>query len=126
MFVGLKMQALLPVLALGLQFAMAPCAMAMPMPMPMEPAGDCEHCDSLERPAYCLVAADQSAADADCNPHDRLRATPPADLVFRLLPLPAVAQTLQFAGTGAEAIARRTGRHSGDPPLNLLYGNFLI
>lgn len=124
MFVGLKMQALLPVLALGLQFAMAPCAMAMPMPM--QPAGDCEHCDSLERPAYCMVAADQSAADADGHPHDRLRATPPSNLVFRLLPLPAVPQTLQFAGSGTDAIARRTGRHSGDPPLNLLYGSFLI
>jgi hypothetical protein len=122
MSVSRKMQALLPVLALGLQFAIAPCAMAMSM----ESAGDCEHCDSLERPAWCMVAADQSAADADCNPHDRLRAGPPANGVSGLLPLPAVPQTLQRAESSADAIARRTGRHSGDPPLNLLYGSFLI
>jgi hypothetical protein len=122
MFVGLKMQALLPVLALGLQFAMAPCAMAMPM----ESAGDCEHCDDSERPSYCMVAADQSAADADSNQRDRLRVASSSDGMFQLLPLPAVPQTLQRAGSGADAIARRTGRHSGDPPLNLLYGSFLI
>jgi hypothetical protein len=46
--------------------------------------------------------------------------------IFSILPLPAVPQTLQPAESGSTAIARRTGRHSGDPPLNLLYGSFLI
>lgn len=122
MLAGLKIRTLLLALALGLQFVIAPCALAMPM----ESADDCEHCGSVDRPSDCMVAADQSAADADFNPRDRQRAGPPSEEVSRLLPLPAVPQTLQRAESGADAIARRTGRHSGDPPLNLLYGNFLI
>jgi hypothetical protein len=121
MFAGLKMHALLPVLMLGLQFVMSPCALAMPM----EPDGDCEHCDSADRPAYCMVAADESAADVDINLRGRLRAAPPSSGACDILSLPAVPQTLLRAESGATAIARRTGRHSGDPPLNLLYGSFL-
>ena len=121
MFAGLKLRALLPALIVAVQFAVLPCVMAMPM----ESAGDCEHCDSAVRESHCMVAADESAVDAGLNSHDRLRAAPPSGDVFSIVPLPAVPQTLQRAESGAIAIARRTGRHSGDPPLNLLYGNFL-
>lgn len=119
--VELKMRVLLPVLMLGLQFAVSPCAMAMPM----ESSGDCEHCDSVDRPSNCIVAAVHTAVDADSNSKDRLRAAPPSGGLAGILPLPAVPQTLQRAEYGAIAIARRTGRHSGDPPLHLLHGIFL-
>jgi hypothetical protein len=121
MFAGLKLRALLPALIVAAQFAVLPCAMAMPM----ESAGDCEHCDTAARPSHCMVAADQSAVDANIGSHDRLRDAPPSADVFSVLPWPAVPRTLQRAESGATAIARRTGRHSGDPPLNLLYGSFL-
>lgn len=122
MFAGLKIRALLPALIVAAQFVVLPCVMAMPM----EPAaGDCEHCDPAARPSHCMVAADQSAVDANAGSHDRLRTVPPSTDVFSILPLPAVPWTLRRAESGAIAIARRTGRHSGDPPLNLLYGSFL-
>jgi hypothetical protein len=121
MFAGLKTRALLPALLVAAQFAVLPCVMAMPM----ESGGDCEHCDTAERPSHCMVAADESAVDQNAGSRDRLRAAPPAADVFRIVPLPAVPRTLQRAESGTTAIARRTGRHSGDPPLNLLYGTFL-
>lgn len=121
MFPGLKLRALLPALIVAAQFAVLPCAMAMPM----ESADDCEHCDTAARPSDCMAAADQPAVDANTSSHDRLRDAPPSAAVFSILPLPAVPRTLQRAESGATAIARRTGRHSGDPPLNLLYGSFL-
>lgn len=124
MFVGLKIRTLLPALVVAAQFAVLPCVMAMPMPM--ESAGDCEHCDSVARQSHCMVAADEMAADADRYSHGRLRAAPPSGDVLSILPLPPVPQLLRRAESGAIAIARRTGRHSGDPPLNLLYGSFLI
>lgn len=122
MFAGQKLRALLPALIVAAQFAVLPCVMAMPMAS----AGDCEHCDSAARPSHCMVAADGSALDATGNSHDRLRAAPPSNDVFSILPLPAVPQTLHRTESGATAIARHTWRHSGDPPLNLLYGSFLI
>jgi hypothetical protein len=121
MFAGPKLRSLLPALIVVAQFAVLPCVMAMPM----ESVGDCEHCDTAERPSHCMVAADQPAVDANTSSHDRLRDAPPFADVFSILPLPAVPWTLQRAESGATAIARRTGRHSGDPPLNLLYGSFL-
>ena len=119
MFAELKIRGLLPALVVALQFAVLPCAMAM------QSGGDCEHCDTAARPSHCMVAADQSAVDANIGSHDRLRDAPPSADVFSVLPWPAVPRTLQRAESGATAIARRTGRHSGDPPLNLLYGSFL-
>ncbi len=114
------MRRLLPAIAVVLQFAVLPCVMAMPM----QSAGDCEHCDSAVRQSHCMVASDESAVDAGINSQDRLRAAPPFADVFSLAPLPVAPQTLDFTGSAATRIARRTGRHSGDPPLNLLYGNF--
>lgn len=122
MLAGLKMRALLPAFILVAQFAVLPCVMAMPT----ESAGDCEHCDSAARPSHCLVAAEESAVDAGINAPDRLRAAAPSDDVFSFLPLPAAPRALLRAESGATAIARRTGRHSGDPPLNLLHDRFLI
>lgn len=116
----LKIRRLLPAIVVVLQFAVLPCVMAMPA----ESAGDCEHCDSAARQSHCTVAADESAADAGIHSQDRLRAVPPSADVFGLAPLPLAPQVLDYAGSGATSIARSTGRHSGDPPLNLLYGNF--
>lgn len=124
MFVRLKLRTLLPALVVAAQFAVLPCVMAMPMPM--ESAGDCEHCDGAAAQSHCMVAASESVADADFNSQGRLRAAPPSADVFSILPLPAVPRLLQWAESGATVIARRTGRHSGDPPLNLLYGTFQI
>ena len=121
MFASLKIRALLPALMVVAQFGVLPCVMAMPM----DSAGDCEHCDTAERPSHCMVAADPSAVDANISANGRLRDVPPSAEVFSILPLPAVPQTLQRAESGPTAIARRTGRHSGDPPLHLLYGSFL-
>lgn len=118
MFADLKIRGLLPALVVALQFAVLPCAMAM------QSAGDCEHCDGAERPSHCMVTADESAVDAGLNAHDRSGAVPPSADVFSILPLPAAPRILHRAESGAVAIARRTGRHGGDPPLNLLYGNF--
>jgi len=122
MFARLKIRGLLSALVVALQFAVLPCVMAMPM----RSAGDCEHCGGAERPSHCMVAADEVAADAGLNSHDRLRAAPPSADVFSILPLPAVPQLLHSVEPGAITIARRTGRHSGDPPLNLLYDTFQI
>ena len=118
MFAELKIRGLLPALVVALQFAVLPCAMAM------QSGGDCEHCDSAERPSHCMVAADESAVDAGLNSRDRLGAVPPSADVFSLLPLPAAPRILQRAESAAAAIARRSGRHGGDPPLHLLYGHF--
>ena len=57
MFASLKIRALLPALMVVAQFGVLPCVMAMPM----DSAGDCEHCDTAERPSHCMVAADPSA-----------------------------------------------------------------
>ncbi|MFZ1625512.1 MAG: hypothetical protein WAU48_12145 [Gammaproteobacteria bacterium] len=122
MFDRRKIRGLLPALVVALQFAVLPCVMAMPM----ESAGDCEHCGGAERPSHCMIAADEVAADAGLNSRDRLRAVPPSADVFSLQPLPVVPQLLHTLEPAAIAIARRTGRHSGDPPLNLLYGTFQI
>ena len=120
MFVGMKSRGLLPALVVALQFAVLPCVMAMPM----QSAGDCEHCDGAIRQSHCMVATDQSAVDAGLNAHDPLRPAPPSGDVFSILPLPVRPLVLHHRESGAIGIARRTGRHSGDPPLNLLYGNF--
>ena len=119
MFAELKIRGLLPALVVALQFAVLPCAMAM------QSVGDCEHCDGAERPSHCMVAADESAVDAGLNSPDRLGAVPPSGGVFSILLLPAAPQVLQRAESAAAAIARRSGRHGGDPPLHLLYGHFL-
>lgn len=116
----MKVRGLLPALVVALQFAVLPCVMAMPM----QPAGDCEHCDGAARQSHCMVATDQSVVDAGLNAREPLHPVPPAAEAFSILPLPVVPQVLQRAESGAIGIARRTGRHSGDPPLNLLYGNF--
>lgn len=119
MFAGLKVRGLLPALVVAVQFAVLPCGMAM------QPADDCEHCDGAGRPSHCVVAADEFAIDAGLNAHDRLGSVPPSAEVFSIQPLPAAARIMQRAESAAVAIARRTGRHGGDPPLHLLYGHFL-
>lgn len=117
-----KIRRLLPAIAVVLQFAVLPCVMAMPV----EAADDCEHCDGAARQSHCMVASDESVADTGINSRDRLGAAPPSADAFSLAPLPVVPQALDFTGSAATRIGRHTGRHSGDPPLNLLYGNFRI
>ncbi|MDP2325786.1 MAG: hypothetical protein Q8N51_17400 [Gammaproteobacteria bacterium] len=105
----------------ALHFLAAPCVMAMAIADAPEP---CEHCPPGSDAMSCLTTAtDPAIADAAPAPGRFRPAVPP--VVGALLPSPiaAVARSLTRASP-AQRIAFATGRHTGDPPLNVLYQNF--
>jgi hypothetical protein len=106
----------------ALHFVAAPCVMAM-----TAAAGDeaCEHCGAGRDVAACASTATDPGNDEGApGPGPYRLPDPPGSLVLLPAPVMSVADGLSPAGP-AERIGRETGRHTGDPPLNVLYGKFL-
>lgn len=106
----------------ALHFVAAPCVMAMSAVGSEEP---CEHCDAGRDIAPCASSAtDPGNADAAPAPGPTRLPDPPA--VTALLPVPVMGVVAgRLPASLAERVGRETGRHTGDPPLNVLYGKFL-
>jgi hypothetical protein len=112
---------LLAILA-ALHFLAAPCAMAMAAVVDGEP---CEHCDAGPDVVPCASTATDPGIDESAPAPGPFRLPePPAASALLPVPRMAVAAGLPSGGT-ADRIGRETGRHTGDPPLNVLYGKFL-
>lgn len=106
----------------ALHFVAAPCVMAM-----TAADGDeaCEHCGAGRDVAACASTATDPATDEGApGPGPYRLPDPPGSLVLLPAPVMAGADGLSPGGP-AERIGRETGRHTGDPPLNVLYGKFL-
>jgi len=105
----------------ALHFVAVPCVMAMTvadLPAP------CEHCPPDGDAMPCLSTAADSAT-ADAGPVPGRSRTPVSPVTVLVLPPPvaALAAGLQ-PSSPAHRIALATGRHTGDPPLTVLYQNF--
>lgn len=106
----------------GLHLLAVPCAMAMTSPAADE---GCEHCDVVISHQPCLTAADAVCTDEAFDSKDRLRAPPrPNDQPSLILPPPVALAGLPRPTSPSGRCHRAGGRHSGDPPLNLLHCNF--
>lgn len=104
----------------ALHLVAAPCVMAMAAASGEEP---CEHCEPGQDMAPCASTATDVGQDDGAPVPGRCRLPDPPG-AFALLPAPpALAGRLPAAPV--ERIGRETGRHTGDPPLHLLYGKFL-
>lgn len=106
----------------ALHFVAAPCVMAM-----TAAAGDeaCEHCGAGRDVAPCASTATAPGNDEGAPGPGRYRLPePPSSMTLLPAPVMPVADGRSPAGP-AERIVRETGRHTGDPPLNVLYGKFL-
>lgn len=106
----------------ALHFVAAPCVMAMTAPAGDEP---CEHCHAgLDLAPCASTATDPGSDDGAPAPGRNRLPEPPGALALLTVPVIAVAAG-PLPVSPAERIGRVTGRHTGDPPLNLLYGKFL-
>lgn len=105
----------------ALHFVAAPCVVAM-----AATAGDqpCEHCGAGSGMAACSTTAADPGNDDGAPAPGRPRLPEPPG-VLALLPAPVVAAAGLSRAGPAERIGRETGRHTGDPPLNVLFGKFL-
>ena len=96
----------------------APCATAMVlMPANM----DCEHCQAIDAPDACAVA---SATTSSVIEHVAFHSgpfDPPALLLPRALP-----DALPEAVTSGRWLRSLAPRHTGDPPLYLMFGQLRI
>lgn len=105
----------------ALQFVAAPCVMAMTV---ADAPAPCEHCPPGSAAMACLTTAtDPAAADAGPAP-GRSRPAASAVTVVLLPPPVATVATGLHRASPAHRIAFATGRHTGDPPLTVLYQNF--
>jgi hypothetical protein len=105
----------------ALHFVAVPCAMAMTV---ADAPAPCEHCPSDGDAMPCLITAvDPAAVDAAPAPG---RSRPAVASVTELMLPPPVAELLigLQPANPAHRIALATGRHTGDPPLTVLYQNF--
>lgn len=106
----------------GLHFIAAPCVMAMTPAAGNEP---CEHCDAGRETATCAAAPTDPGNDDGASAPGRIRLPDPPG-AGTLLPAPVMPSAAGLScGGPAESTGRQTGRYSGDPPLNVLYGKFL-
>jgi hypothetical protein len=106
----------------ALHFVAAPCVMATTAATGEEP---CEHCGAGRDLAPCASTATDPGNDDGAPAPGRYRLPDPPG-VIALLPVPVVSAAPGLsAGSPAECIGRATGRHTGDPPFNVLYGKFL-
>lgn len=106
----------------ALHFVAAPCVMAMTVAD--DAPAPCEHCPPGSDAMPCLTTAtDFAAADAAPAPGRLRPAMAPVTVVMLPPPVAAVAISLKRASP-AYRIAFATGRHTGDPPLTVLYQNF--
>ena len=100
-----------------LHLIVAPCATAM-MLMPAD--ADCEHCQTSNTPDACAVDSAATSSAMEGVAFDSGQSQP-------ILLLPAlVSAALPESGATANQAPLLTPRHSGDPPLYLLLGQFLI
>ena len=110
----------------ALHFLAAPCLMAMST----SAAGEsCEHCDAGDL-GPCATATADPASDEGAPGPDGVRPPARSPAVALLLPLVSpmagsVHGLVPLAAAGP-ASAFRSGRHTGDPPLEILHGRFLI
>ncbi len=106
----------------ALHFVAAPCAMAMTADAGEEP---CEHCGAGPDIGPCASTGTDPGSDDNAPAPGRYRLPDPPGLTA-LLPVPVmlVAAGLPPASP-VDRIGRETGRHTGDPPLNVLFGKFL-
>ncbi len=104
----------------ALHFLAAPCAMAMAAMAGDEP---CEHCEPASAMAACATTAVDPGSDDEAPAPGRLRLPEPPG-VFALVPVTPAAVGRPCAHP-SQRIGRETGRHTGDPPLNVLFGKFL-
>ena len=106
----------------ALHFVAAPCMMAMAAAAGGEP---CEHCDAGRDIAPCATTATDPGNDDGTPGPGRYRLPDPPG-VIALLPAPDMPEAPGLSPAGsADLIGRETGRHTGDPPLHILYGKFL-
>ena len=106
----------------ALHFVAAPCVMAMTAAGGEEP---CEHCHAGLDLAPCASTATDPGND-DVAPAPGRNRLPDPPGVMALLPVPVMPVVAGLSPAGpAERIGRETGRHTGDPPLHVLYGKFL-
>lgn len=85
----------------------------------------CEHCGAGPDTVPCASTATDPGTDEAAPAPGTFRLPEPTGPAA-LLPVPrmAVAAGLSMGGP-ADRIGRATGRHTGDPPLNVLFGKFL-
>lgn len=111
---------LVPAVLGALHFIAAPCAMAMTVAAMEEP---CEHCPADTAP--CVTTAGETGtpevAPAPARPPVP---TGPATAPVALPPVADLA-IIPAKTSPRRRIAFATGRHSGDPPLSVLYQKFL-
>ncbi|MBL8199603.1 MAG: hypothetical protein JNK40_01405 [Chromatiales bacterium] len=105
----------------ALHFVAAPCVMAMTTAAGSEP---CEHCDTSRDIVPCATTATDPGNDDGAPAPGRYRPPEPPGVIVLLPAMPVVLVGRSPAGP-AERIGRETGRHTGDPPFNVLYGKFL-
>lgn len=106
----------------ALHFVAAPCVMAMAATTAEEP---CEHCGAGSGMAACTATPADAGAGDEASPPGRLRLPGPPGVIV-LLPAPVVPVATGLPRVAPEArIGRETGRHTGDPPLSVLFGRFL-
>jgi len=105
----------------ALHFLAAPCVMAMTA---VAAVGSCGHCAAGQDSEPCLSTTALPGNDSGGPAPLGSRLTEPPAAV--LLPVPAAPTAAGLScASPADRVGRATGRHTGDPPLNVLYGRFL-
>lgn len=101
----------------------APCAMALATAVG---EGPCEHCDGDREFTACASGAAEPGNDAGAGGRHRDWLPDDRQALIQRVPR-ALTATAGLAGSDpADPGSRGSGRHCGDPPLNVLYGRYLI
>lgn len=104
-----------------LHLFVAPCATAMVL---MSADADCEHCQVVDGSSACIVASETSSSVVENLAFDAGRAKVPVpSALFRVADGPGFMRRAPASGFRAHAVATR---HSGDPPLYLLFGQLRL